>query len=45
MLEYLKQYKLSYFINNDNKADNFCTKEVKVGKYWDAYMIYDRSSI
>ncbi len=45
MLEYLKQYKLSYFINNDNKADNFYTKEVKVGKYWDAYMIYDRSSI
>ncbi|WP_419334154.1 hypothetical protein [Spiroplasma endosymbiont of Sarcophaga variegata] len=45
MLEYLKQYKLSYFINNDNKADNFYTKEVKVGKYWDAYMIDDRSSI
>ncbi|RUO85968.1 hypothetical protein, partial [Spiroplasma endosymbiont of Megaselia nigra] len=34
-----------YFINNDNKADNFYTKEVKVGKYWDAYMIDDRSSI
>ncbi len=45
MLEYLKQYKLSYFMNNDNKADNFYTKEVKVGKYWDAYMIDDRSSI
>ncbi|UZQ30929.1 MAG: hypothetical protein OHM56_05375 [Spiroplasma phoeniceum] len=45
MLEYLKQYKLSYFINNDNKADNFYTKEVKVGKYWDAYMIDDRSSV
>ncbi len=45
MLEYLNQYKLSYFINNDNKADNFYTKEVKVGKYWDAYMIDDRSSI
>ncbi|WP_338955195.1 hypothetical protein [Spiroplasma endosymbiont of Polydrusus cervinus] len=45
MLEYLKQYKLSYFINNDNKADNFYTKEVKVGKYWDVYMIDDRSSI
>jgi len=45
ILEYLKQYKLSYFINNDNKADNFYTKEVKVGKYWDAYMIDDRSSI
>ncbi|WP_425378138.1 hypothetical protein [Spiroplasma endosymbiont of Polydrusus pterygomalis] len=45
MLEYLKQYKLSYFINNDNKADNFYTKEVKVGKHWDAYMIDDRSSI
>ncbi|ALA97357.1 P123 [Spiroplasma kunkelii CR2-3x] len=45
MLEYLKQYKLSYFINNDNKADNFYTKEVKVGKYWDAYMVDDRSSI
>ncbi|WP_425378313.1 hypothetical protein [Spiroplasma endosymbiont of Polydrusus pterygomalis] len=45
MLAYLKQYKLSYFINNDNKADNFYTKEVKVGKYWDAYMIDDRSSI
>ncbi len=45
MLEYLNQYKLSYFMNNDNKADNFYTKEVKVGKYWDAYMIDDRSSI
>ncbi|WP_425377648.1 hypothetical protein [Spiroplasma endosymbiont of Polydrusus pterygomalis] len=45
MLAYLKQYKLSYFINNDNKADNFYTKEVKVGKHWDAYMIDDRSSI
>ncbi|WP_419333889.1 hypothetical protein [Spiroplasma endosymbiont of Sarcophaga variegata] len=45
MLAYLNQYKLSYFINNDNKADNFYTKEVKVGKYWDAYMIDDRSSI
>ncbi|RUP76149.1 hypothetical protein D6D54_06980 [Spiroplasma poulsonii] len=45
MLEYLKQYKLSYFMNNDNKADNFYTKEVKVGKYWYAYMIDDRSSI
>ncbi len=45
MLEYLKQYKLSYFINNDNKADNYYTKEVKVGKYWDAYMIDDKSSI
>ncbi len=45
MLEYLNQYKLSYFINNENKADNFYTKEVKVGKYWDAYMIDDRSSI
>ncbi|WP_419334122.1 hypothetical protein [Spiroplasma endosymbiont of Sarcophaga variegata] len=45
MLEYSNQYKLSYFINNDNKADNFYTKEVKVGKYWDAYMIDDRSSI
>ncbi|WP_425378772.1 hypothetical protein [Spiroplasma endosymbiont of Polydrusus pterygomalis] len=45
MLEYLKQYKISYFINNDNKADNFYTKEVKVGKHWDAYMIDDRSSI
>ncbi|WP_342256267.1 hypothetical protein [Spiroplasma endosymbiont of Poecilobothrus nobilitatus] len=45
MLEYLNQYKLSYFINNDNKADNYYTKEVKVGKYWDAYMIDDRSSI
>lgn len=45
MLEYLKQYKLSYFINNDNKADNYYTKEVKIGKYWDAYMIDDRSSI
>ncbi|KAF0849773.1 hypothetical protein [Spiroplasma poulsonii] len=45
MLEYLKQYKLSYFMNNDNKADNFYTKEVRVGKYWDAYMIDDRSSI
>ncbi|MBW3058564.1 MAG: hypothetical protein CXB60_05570 [Spiroplasma poulsonii] len=45
MLEYLKQYKLSYFINNDNKADNFYTKEVKVGKHWDSYMIDDRSSI
>ncbi|WP_425377878.1 hypothetical protein [Spiroplasma endosymbiont of Polydrusus pterygomalis] len=45
MLEYLKQYKLSYFTNNDNEADNFYTKEVKVGKYWDAYMIDDRSSI
>ncbi len=45
MLEYLKQYKLSYFINNDNKADNFYTKEVKVGKYWDSYMIDDRSLI
>ncbi|MBW3058201.1 MAG: hypothetical protein CXB60_03430 [Spiroplasma poulsonii] len=45
MLEYLNQYKLSYFMNNDNKADNFYTKKVKVGKYWDAYMIDDRSSI
>ncbi len=45
MLEYLKQYKLIYFLNNDNKADNFYTKEVKVGKYWNAYMIDDRSSI
>ncbi|WP_348736470.1 hypothetical protein [Spiroplasma endosymbiont of Ammophila pubescens] len=45
MLEYLNQYKLSYFINNDNKADNFYTKEVKVGKYWDAYMVDDVSSI
>ncbi|WP_338966489.1 MULTISPECIES: hypothetical protein [unclassified Spiroplasma] len=45
MLAYLNQYKLSYFMNNDNKADNFYTKEVKVGKYWDAYMIDDRSSI
>ncbi len=45
MLNYLSQYKLSYFMNNDNKADNFYTKEVKVGKYWDAYMIDDRSSI
>ncbi len=45
MLEYLNQYKLSYFMNNDNKVDNFYTKEVKVGKYWDAYMIDDRSSI
>ncbi len=45
MLEYLNQYKLSYFINNGNKADNFYTKEVKVGKHWDAYMIDDRSSI
>ncbi|PQM30163.1 hypothetical protein [Spiroplasma poulsonii] len=44
-VEYLNQYKLSYFMNNDNKADNFYTKEVKVGKYWDAYMIDDRSSI
>ncbi|KAF0852118.1 hypothetical protein [Spiroplasma poulsonii] len=45
MLEYLNQYKLSYFMNNDNRADNFYTKEVRVGKYWDAYMIDDRSSI
>ncbi len=45
MLEYLNQYKLNYFINNDNKADNFYTKEVKVGKHWDAYMIDDKSSI
>ncbi len=45
MLNYLSQYKLSYFMNNYNKADNFYTKEVKVGKYWDAYMIDDRSSI
>lgn len=45
MLEYLNQYKLSYFMNNDNKVDNFYTKEVKVGKYWDAYMIDDRSLI
>ncbi len=45
MLEYLKRYKLTYFINNDNKVDNFYTKEVKVGEYWDAYMIDDRSSI
>ncbi len=45
MLEYLKRYKLIYFINNDNKVDNFYTKEVKVGEYWDAYMIDDRSSI
>ncbi|WP_338990213.1 hypothetical protein [Spiroplasma endosymbiont of Seladonia tumulorum] len=45
MLEYLNQYKLSYFINNDNKSDNFYTKEVKVGKYWNAYMVDDRSSI
>ncbi|WP_419333898.1 hypothetical protein [Spiroplasma endosymbiont of Sarcophaga variegata] len=44
MIEYLNQYKLSYFIN-DNKADNFYTKEVKVGKYWDAYMVDDVSSI
>ncbi|WP_425379250.1 hypothetical protein [Spiroplasma endosymbiont of Polydrusus pterygomalis] len=28
MLAYLKQYKLSYFINNDNKADNFYTAEL-----------------
>ncbi len=45
MLEYLNQYKLSYFINNDNKADNYYIKEVKVGEYLDAYMIDDRSSI
>ncbi|WP_374697066.1 hypothetical protein [Spiroplasma endosymbiont of Polydrusus formosus] len=45
MLEYLNQYKLSYFMNNDNKADNFYTKEVKVGKYWYAYVIDDKSSI
>ncbi len=45
MLEYLKRYKLTYFINNDNKVDNFYTKEVKVGEYWDAHMIDDRSSI
>ncbi|WP_374695857.1 hypothetical protein [Spiroplasma endosymbiont of Polydrusus formosus] len=45
MLKYLNQYKLSYFMNNDNKADNFYTKEVKVGKYWDDYMVDDRSSI
>ncbi len=45
MLNYLNQYKLSYFIINNNKADNFYTKEVKVGKHWDAYMIDYRSSI
>ncbi len=45
MLEYLKQYKLSYFTNHYNEADNFYTKEVEVGKYWDTYMIDDRSSI
>ncbi|AHF61006.1 hypothetical protein P344_03430 [Spiroplasma mirum ATCC 29335] len=45
MLKFLDQYELSYFINNDNKADNFYTKEVKVGKYWDAYIIDDTSYI
>ncbi|PWF96931.1 hypothetical protein SMSE_23780 [Spiroplasma poulsonii] len=43
-VEYLNQYKLSYFMNNDNKADNFYTKKLS-WKYWDAYMIDDRSSI
>ncbi|WP_374696461.1 hypothetical protein [Spiroplasma endosymbiont of Polydrusus formosus] len=32
-------------MNNDNKTDNFYTKKVKVGKYWDAYVIDDKSSI
>ncbi len=31
MLYLLNKYKLSYFMNNDNKTDNFYTKEVKVG--------------
>ncbi|WP_374696705.1 hypothetical protein [Spiroplasma endosymbiont of Polydrusus formosus] len=33
------------FLNNYNKNDNYYTKEVKVGKYWDAYIIDDRSSV